>query len=515
MRRADEFEHNEPAMAGDTAATRGADSTPGETPVRSRVRRVIEYVLVLLGVAAATGLSLAIEAAGFSPPRSALLLMAIAAAVWYAGTGPGVVAIVAASLSVEYFMLEPRFTWALRAEEFVYLFVFVAFGLLMGVFSWRRRSIEAELRRAHEELKARHADVLDITQDAIFMRDLGGAIVYWNRAATELFGYPAVEAVGRKAQDLLHTVFPESREAVQQALLRSGQWEGQLGQLRSDGKRVEVFSRWSLKRDGAGHPVAILESNNDVTEQTRQLEHIQWLNQELERRNVDLEASNKELEAFAYSVSHDLRAPLRHIGAYSALLQKGASSALDEKSRRYLANIVDASRKMGALIDDLLAFSRIGRSEARMATVSLDEVVREVLHEVERETDGRKIDWQVQPLPSVHGDRSMLRLALLNLVSNAVKFTRPRAQAEIEIGCRDAVNGNIVVFVRDNGVGFDMKDMNKLFGVFQRLHPSENFEGTGIGLATVQRIVSRHGGRVWADGVVDGGATFFLSLPKT
>jgi light-regulated signal transduction histidine kinase (bacteriophytochrome) len=170
---------------------------------------------------------------------------------------------------------------------------------------------------------------------------------------------------------------------------------------------------------------------------------------------------------------------------------------------------------MGNLIDDLLAFSRIGRAETNKRLVSLDEIVREALSEVRRETEGRQIAWKVGELPACYGDGSMLRLALVNLVSNAAKFTRTRPKAEIEIGCINQLQDQIVLFVRDNGVGFNMKYVNKLFGVFQRLHPNEAFEGTGIGLATVQRIVHRHGGRVWAEGLVDQGATFYFSLSKS
>ncbi|HXK21597.1 MAG TPA: ATP-binding protein, partial [Myxococcota bacterium] len=249
-------------------------------------------------------------------------------------------------------------------------------------------------------------------------------------------------------------------------------------------------------------------------ERKRREDDIRRLNAQLERRTLEVEASNKELEAFAYSVSHDLRAPLRHIAAYAELLQRTASSVLNERSRRQLTYLLEAVTRMGALIDDLLAFSRIGRAETRMTLVSLGEVLREVLREMERDTNGRDIAWKVgEPLPSVHGDRSMLKLALFNLVSNAVKFTRTRPRAEIEIGCGHGARDEVVVFVRDNGVGFDMEYANKLFGVFQRLHLPEEFEGTGIGLATVQRIIVRHGGRVWAEGVVDGGATFYFALP--
>jgi light-regulated signal transduction histidine kinase (bacteriophytochrome) len=179
-----------------------------------------------------------------------------------------------------------------------------------------------------------------------------------------------------------------------------------------------------------------------------------------------------------------------------------------------MMTILESAKRMGTLIDDLLAFSRLGRIETRETMVSLDQLVSEVQSEGGQETNGRNITWKIGPLPELYGDRAMLKLVLVNLISNAIKFTRPNPQPEIEIGCSEKRNDGAVVFVRDNGVGFDMKYVNKLFGVFQRLHGPAEFEGTGIGLATVQRIIHRHGGQVWAESLVGRGTTFFLSLPK-
>jgi light-regulated signal transduction histidine kinase (bacteriophytochrome) len=252
----------------------------------------------------------------------------------------------------------------------------------------------------------------------------------------------------------------------------------------------------------------------ELEERKQREEEIRKLNQELAKQATELETSNKELESFAYSVSHDLRAPLRHVVGFSELLQKQASSSLDDKSRRYVQTVLESAKRMGNLIDDLLGFSRIGRAETRKAAVNLEQLVREVVAELAQDTRGRDIAWKIGALPVCYGDRSMLKVALVNLVSNAVKFTRMRTQAEIEIACAEEGQNDTEVFIRDNGAGFDMQYANKLFGVFQRLHRSEEFEGTGIGLATAQRIIHRHGGKIWAEGAVDRGATFYFSLPK-
>jgi light-regulated signal transduction histidine kinase (bacteriophytochrome) len=251
-----------------------------------------------------------------------------------------------------------------------------------------------------------------------------------------------------------------------------------------------------------------------ATVRRRVEENLRNAREELANRAAQLEATNKELEAFTYSVSHDLRAPLRHVAGYAELLRKHASAALDDKGQRYIKSILESAKKMGSLIDDLLGFSRIGRAEAKKSAVDLAQLAREVVAEFGQETSGRDITWTIGALPVCYGDRSMLRLALVNLISNAVKFTRMRSRAEIEIGCSRVNTHESEMFVKDNGAGFDMQYANKLFGVFQRLHLSEDFEGTGIGLATVQRIVHRHGGKMRAEGAVDQGATFYFSLPR-
>src|SRR5215468_4751277 len=252
----------------------------------------------------------------------------------------------------------------------------------------------------------------------------------------------------------------------------------------------------------------------DELEQRRQREaEIGKLNQELTARAAELAAANKELESFAYSVSHDLRAPLRHLVGYSEMLQKHASGSLDDKSQKYLKTILDSAKRMGNLIDDLLAFSRIGRTESRTTEVDLQQLVNEVVAEIGQRAKGQEISWKFGALPVCYGDRALLRVVLVNLLSNAVKFTGTRRPAEVEIGSVDGHGDKAEIFVRDNGVGFDMRYVDKLFGVFQRLHRADEFEGTGIGLATVQRIIHRHCGTVRAEGTVDQGATFYFSLP--
>ena len=235
--------------------------------------------------------------------------------------------------------------------------------------------------------------------------------------------------------------------------------------------------------------------------------------EELAQLAGELRRSNKELEAFSYSVSHDLRAPLRHIAGYAELLNETEGEALTERGRRFLQHIEEAARFAGTLVDNLLSFSQMGRSALRLSEVDLNALVETIRVEMEPDYAGRHIIWEVEKLPRLTGDPAFINLALRNLIANAIKYTRGRDPARIEIGARQSAS-ETEVFIRDNGVGFDMAYAGKLFGVFQRLHRMEEFEGTGIGLASVRRIVERHDGRVWAEGRIDQGATFHFALPR-
>jgi PAS domain S-box-containing protein len=382
-----------------------------------------------------------------------------------------------------------------------------------------------ERKQTEERLKGSLKEVNDLRaaldQHAIVaVTDPQGKITYVNDKFCTISKYAREELLGQDHRIINSGYHPKAFIRELWSTIAQGRvWKGEIRNRAKDGTYywVDTTIVPFLNSDGKAYQYVAIRA--DITERKRAEQEILHWNEQLEERvherTAGLEAANKELEAFCYSVSHDLRAPLRHINGFVNLLTKSAGPALPEPSRRFLTTISESAKRMGRLIDDLLVFSRMGRAEMQQSQVNFQSLVDEAIGLLQPEIHGRDVLWKRDPLPEVHADPAMLRQVLLNLISNALKYTRRRKRAEIEIGCLTDSPTEVVVFVRDNGVGFDMQYAAKLFGVFQRLHLREEFEGTGIGLANVRRIISRHGGRTWAEGKVDGGATFFFSLPKT
>jgi PAS domain S-box-containing protein len=377
------------------------------------------------------------------------------------------------------------------------------------------------LRDVTERVRAEEAQrwlaaVVESSDDAIVSKTLDGTIRAWNTGAEKIFGYTSAETVGKP----MLMLFPAGRMSEEADILaRIERGESvehfETVRVRKGGGEVAVSITISPIKDRNGAVAGASTIARDITERRRAEEEIRHLNEELEQRVVDrtaqLLAANQELEAFTYSVSHDLRAPLRHISGFSKLLTEEYGSTLAPEAQHHVQRIQEGTRRMGMLVDDLLNLARVGRRELTLQISGLKSVVEELIRELEREYEGRQIEWRIGELPFVECDAGLMKQVFQNLLSNAIKFTRPRAQPVIEVGQKNE-NGSQVVFVRDNGVGFSMKYANKLFGVFQRLHRAEDFEGTGVGLATVQRIVQKHGGRVWAEAELDKGATFYFTL---
>jgi PAS domain S-box-containing protein len=523
-----------------------------------------------------------------------------------------------------------------------------------------------ERKRAEEALHEQ-SRILDFAP--VLVRDMSSRIVLWNRGAEKLYGFTGEEALGRVSHELLRTEFPEPVASMEQHLLHTGAWEGELLHRRRDGSHIVVSSLWTLHRDVKGLPARILEVNVDITarkqaeeqlagqtveltQQAEELAHsrhaletqtlmlqsvldsmaeglvaadeqgkfviwnpaaekilglgsanlpskdwtehyglfladcttpfpadqlplvrairgeastaemfvrnpalvegvwievsaaprtdkhgavrggvaafrditrrksdereIQKLNDELEHRVIErtaqLETANKELESFSYSVSHDLRAPLRHICGFSKMLEEEFGPSLDPAAQHYVERIQSGTQKMGQLVDELLKLARIGRRALSPHVTNLNEMVNEVIAMLQPDCEGRQVEWVIAELPATACDPILVQQIFQNLLVNALKFSRTRTPAVIEVGCHQNEDGPPVFRIKDNGMGFNMKYVDKLFGVFQRLHRAEDFEGTGIGLATVQRIVHMHGGRVWAEGEIDKGATFYFTL---
>ena len=382
--------------------------------------------------------------------------------------------------------------------------------LLMFSDASERRRLEDGLRKLSRAVEQSPASIV--------ITDPQGNIDYVNPKFVQLTGYTLEEVRGKNPRVLKSGATPpEAYAEMWRTILAGREWRGEFHNQRKDGSLFWESAVISGIRDEAGRLTHFLAVKEDITERKRAEEEIQRLNAELEQRvlhrTAQLQAANKELEAFSYSVSHDLRAPLRAIDGYARILVEDHASRLDAEGRRLLDVVCREARRMGQLIDDLLEFSRLGRREMTRGEFDMATQARTVFEELRGRQPERPVQAHFQPLPPICGDQALMRQVWVNLLSNALKYTQGRASTVIEVGSQSQ-NGVIIYHVKDNGAGFDMRYVAKLFGVFQRLHRAEEFEGTGVGLALVQRIIHRHGGRVWAEGEVGKGATFYFALPN-
>ncbi len=399
---------------------------------------------------------------------------------------------------------------AIWAVGIFFLAVFLLTGLLFRRELARRQLAEARFRAVVESAPS---GMLMVNQD--------GKIVLVNRETERLFGYTREELAGQPIERLVpqqsRSKHPELRTGFfadpQTRAMGAGR---DLHGVRKDGTEIPV--EIGLNPIETDEGLFVLASIVDITERKRAEQELRQLSENLElrvrERTAQLETANRELEAFTYSVSHDLRAPLRQVDGFSKLVQEAAGASLDITTRHYLDRVREGTQHMGKLVDDLLHLAQVGRQAVNTRVTSLTAVVRDALADLQPDLEGRRVEWTLGALPELQCDPGLMKIVFTNLLSNAIKYTRNRLPAVIEVSCTSR-DGRAVILVRDNGVGFKMKYADKLFGVFQRLHRADQFEGTGVGLATVQRIVHKHGGEIWAEAEPDLGATFFFTLGGT
>jgi PAS domain S-box-containing protein len=346
------------------------------------------------------------------------------------------------------------------------------------------------------------AEVIGAAPDAMVLVGPEGRIALVNAEAERLFGYQAGELAGQRIELLVPPRLRDAHAAQRARYIADPH-------RRPMGSGLSLFGR---RKDGSHFPVEISLSPMHTDQGTLIAAAVRDITSRLAVEEA-LKAANTELEAFTYSVSHDLRAPIRQVDGFSRLLEEHLGGNADAKSREYLQRIQDASQHMKRLVEDLLNLSRVGRTDVRPRVISLEAMVRDVLLDLQAEQAGRDVEWRIGPLPLVEYDPGLMKVLLTNLLANALKYTRTRRPAVIEVA-HETREGRSVIMIRDNGVGFDMQFADKLFGVFQRLHRADEFEGTGVGLATVFRIVRKHGGEIWAEAKPDAGAAFRFTVPS-
>lgn len=365
--------------------------------------------------------------------------------------------------------------------------------------------------------------VLDSMSDGIVVADTAGKFLVWNAAAEKILGTGpvAVPIEEWSATFGLYELaeckpFPSDQLPLARALQGESCKTEMMVRTRGTARSAWIEVTAHPLKDETGKIVGGVAAIHDITERTISEVKIRRLNDELEfrvrQRTAQLEETNKELESFTYSVAHDLRAPLRHISGFAQILVEDFSPSLDSALQQYLLRIQQGTRRMGLLVDELLSLAQVGRKSLVLQWTDLTVMSKKIIDDFKPTYQGRDVQFTVRELPSAQCDSTLIKGVLQNLISNAIKYTRTREKAVIEIG-HETFEGQAAIFVRDNGVGFNMKYAGKLFGIFQRLHSNEDFEGTGVGLATVQRIIQKHGGRVWAEAEPDHGATFYFSLP--
>jgi PAS domain S-box-containing protein len=394
-------------------------------------------------------------------------------------------------------------------------------GVVIGAINML---VDITYRKRAERAMVHLAAIVMSSEDAIISKNLQGTVTSWNGAAERLFGYTSDEMIGQPVSRLIPSDLQDEETGILQRIGR--------------GESIEQYETIRMRKDGTAFPISLTVSPlidlhgriigaskiaRNITEQKRVEEALRerdrtltMVNDALKKQAVALAEANKELEGFSYSVSHDLRAPLRTIDAFSRIVEEEHGALLNDEGRRSLTIIRKAVGQAGELIDDLLEFSKLGRQGMTFRLVKMADLAREAADDLKIMQEDRQVDLTVGDLPSCQGDRRFLKLVWMNLLTNAFKYTKNRKETRIEVGWMpdDASPESVIYYVKDNGIGFNMAYAHKLFGVFQRLHRREDFDGNGVGLAVVQRIVQRHDGRVWAEGKVDEGATFFVSLRK-
>jgi PAS domain S-box-containing protein len=482
--------------------------------------------VVLLVVVATILRQMLARSFGVVAPTYITFYPAVMFAAVFFGPLPGVLTTLLSAGCAAYFFLDPPGLGVGQVGDVgdvVDLTIFSVTGICIA-------ALAETLHRAHARSAAKERSsrlytrrLLEAGLDPLMAINLEGNIIDVNHATEEVTGVPRCHLIGTDFSSYF-TEPVQARAGYRQVFDRGQVADYPLAIRHVSGKVTDVLCHASVYRDESGAIAGICGVARDITgrkreerELTAYRQHLEELvterTAEIQTSNNRLESANQELETFSYSVSHDLRAPLRAIDGFSRILTEEYAPELDLEGQRIVGVIREGARKMAQLIDDILAFSRMGRQEIAPGAIDMHELVRAALKDLEPALASCDVKVVIKPLPAFHGDGPMFQLLWANLLDNAIKFTRPKPEGVIEVGAQ-AGDKEIVYYVKDNGVGFDMQYANKLFGVFQRLHVQSEFPGTGIGLAIVKRIVARHGGRVWAEGKVNDGATIYFALPK-